>query len=814
MLRSTRGGGGTFMENSVQLTGGMFTIYDCAARSFSCSTALRESFGCPSRGFEALLDGDERDRLDAILSELSVQTGPGFRGAQFYLKNNAGHAVPCQLNFVCDQPGRQIMITVEPAEPNGIWDGHRPAALLFWDEFLTRLDKALADATPDSAVVYFDVQRFKAINSMFGMLEGDRLLRYIAEHVLQLVGPAGFACRSNADRFVFYTECSREQLEEHIENLFDDIASFGLPVEILCNAGIYRPEGVTIAANTAVDCAILAQNTVKGSFTSRFCYYSKSLSERLLSEQEIAGAMRQALTSGQFLVYYQPQYNHTTQRLVGAEALVRWLHPEKGLIPPGQFIPVFEKNGFISRLDAYIFDRVCAFQKTRLDQGIDIVPISVNLTRYDLFNRGFLERLEATRHRYDVPAKYVRIEITESSALGGSHFINEALAKLHSYGYTVEMDDFGSGYSSLNILKDINFDVIKLDMSFVKEETDGGRTGRGGTILSSVVRMINWLQLPMIAEGVETMEQADFLRSIGCDYIQGYLYSRPLPEREFNELLLGSHIGEAAPNLQLIETMDADRFWSNDSLETLIFSNYVGGAAIFDYQKGGRAEILRANRKYIQELGMNLSEKDLINHDVLEFLDDVGRIIYEDMLDKAIASGEEEESETWRTITSSCCGEDKICVRSSVRVIGRSKDSYIFYSMIRNITAEKQRWVDILDNERRFKVASEQVNIYYWEYNVATREMRPCFRCMRDLGLPALLQNYPDSAIEMGVFPPEIADEYREWHRKIEEGVPQIEGILPLTVGRVPFHVRYTTEFDESGRPVKAYGSAALVVDH
>jgi len=147
-----------------------------------------------------------------------------------------------------------------------------------------------------------------------------------------------------------------------------------------------------------------------------------------------------------------------------------------------------------------------------------------------------------------------------------------------------------------------------------------------------------------------------------------------------------------------------------------------------------------------------------------------------------------------------------------VRMIGKSDTSILFYAMIRNITAEKRRYIDVLDSERRFKMASEQVNIYYWEYTVATREMRPCFRCMRDLGLPALLTNYPDSAIEMGVFPPEVADMYRDWHRQIAEGVRELEAVIPLTVGRVPFRVRYTTEFDENGRPVKAYGSAALVV--
>ena len=409
-----------------------------------------------------------------------------------------------------------------------------------------------------------------------------------------------------------------------------------------------------------------------------------------------------------------------------------------------------------------------------------------------------------------MPPKYIRVEITESAALGNSQFINAAVKKLHNYGYIVEMDDFGSGYSSLNILKDIDFDIIKLDMRFLESE-QGGKN-RGGTILSSVVRMVNWLGLPIIAEGVETIQQADFLKSIGCDYVQGFLYSRPLGQEAYEELLNGTQIGSTIPQMKLIDTLNIANFWSSDSLETLIFSNFVGGAAIFEY-RGQKPEILRVNRKYLAELGMNLSEKELVNANFLDFFDEAGREVYIKMLDCAIESGEEQESEAWRTITSSCCGEEKMCIRSTVRVIGKSKDNYLFYAMIRNVTAEKKQYDAILDSERRFKMASEQVNIYYWEYTVATREMRPCFRCMRDLGLPALLTNYPDSAIEMGVFPPETADMYRDWHRQIAEGVPSLEAVIPLTVGRIPFIVRYTTEFDENNRPVKAYGSAALVVD-
>ncbi len=809
------------MEEQVAIGNGMFAIYDCGSKRFSCSVPLLEAFG--ESGEDSLyqmleerggLSGAERRRLENILAGMTEQTEPSVYQTRFRLRTGEGREAPYLVGFISDEPQRQVVVTFQEEPPAGAGDSggcaeNRLTGLMTREAFLGRLEELDAAA---GAVVYFDVQRFKVINSMFGMLEGDRLLRYIADRIRAGLGDRGFACQLNADRFAMYVPGGREEVERCVEALFDDIAAFGLPFDILCNAGICLLDGTKLAADTVLDNAIMAQNNVKGSFTHRFHYYTDELRESLLGANEIAGMMRKALQGRQFVVYYQPQYNHSTGMMVGAEALTRWLHPEKGLIPPDQFIPVFESNGFISQLDEYVFEEVCAFLRRCLDRKEAVVPVSVNLTRYDLFTPGFLDRLEAIRGKYGVPVRYIRVELTESSALGGSRFINEALSTLHGYGYTVEMDDFGSAYSSLNILKDLDFDVIKLDTRFFRDE--GGKPGRGGTILSSVVRMVNWLQLPLIAEGVEEMDQADFLRSIGCDLIQGYLYSRPLPERDFEPLLRGSHTGEPKPSLRLIEAMDADRFWSMDSLETLIFSNFVGGAAIFDYSRDGRVEVLRVNEKYLRELGMNLSEKELVYRDPTGPMDKAGREAYRAAIDRAIETGEEQECETWRNITSECCGEERICIRSSIQLIGRSKGSYIFYVMIRNVTAEKRRVEDILDSERRFKAASEQVNIYYWEYTVATHEMRPCFRCMRDLGLPALLTDYPDSAIKMGVFPPEVADEYREWHRKIDAGeAASLEAVMPLTVGRVPFHVRYTTEFDESGRPVKAYGSAALVVD-
>ncbi len=807
------------MEKQNTLDHGIFAIYDCTEKTIVCSLGLSKLLGGTGSGeslYELLernssMDEDERQRLDGVLTDMAKRREPSVCQERFRLRDAKGRQVYVQVGFAAADPRQQIMLTIR--EDTAFGQNcecmvNRLTGLMNREAFLIRLAEP---GIITGAVVYFDVQRFKIINSMFGMPEGDRLLGHIAVCIRASLGKRDFACQLNADRFAFYMDGSKEQVERCVEELFHEIASFGLPFEILCNAGIYLLEGAKPAAGKMLDCAIMAQSQVKGSFTHHFCWYTEALWESLLGDHEITGMMRKALQNREFLVYYQPQYNHSTGMMVGAEALSRWLSPEKGLIPPGQFIPVFEKSGFITRLDEYVFEEVCAFLRRCLDCSVPVVPISVNLTRHDLFTPGFLDKLADIREKYGVPARYVRIEITESSALGSSRFINEALDKLHSHGFTVEMDDFGSGYSSLNILKDIDFDIIKLDMSFFEKEQVP--TGRAGTILSSIVRMVNWLQLPLIVEGVEVAEQADFLRSIGCDYIQGYLYSRPLPEADFERLLREGRSGVTKPHMRLIEAMDANRFWSEDSLETLIFSNFVGGAAIFDYRKGGKAEILRVNEKYLRELGMNLYEKEVVNHDPMDTMEAGDMEIYRRTIDRAIETGDEEECETWRTITSSCCGRDRICIRSAMRVIGRSKGEYIFYVMIRNITAEKQRVADILASERRFKAASEQVNIYYWEYTVDTHEMRPCFRCMRDLGLPALMTNYPDSAIEMGVFPQEVADLYRDWHRQIAQGVPSLEAVMPLTVGRIPFHVRYTTEFDENGRPIKAYGSAALVVD-
>lgn len=527
-----------------------------------------------------------------------------------------------------------------------------------------------------------------------------------------------------------------------------------------------------------------------------------------ITEDEVVNSFETALQDHQFLVYYQPQMNHSTGRVVGAEALVRWQSPERGFLPPICFIPVLESHNLIWKLDLYVFEQICIFLRRSLDEGRQTVPISFNLSRLDIAHEAYLDNLKAILEKYQIPVRLLRAEITESSAIGGIELVTKALNTLHEIGMLVEMDDFGSGYSSLNLLKDLSVDILKLDLRFL----EGDLSGRGGIIVSSIARMAKWLDTPVIAEGVETLEQANFMQSIGINYMQGYLYFRPLPEADFREKLQQLKHEPLSSGMELIQHLDAGQFWDPTSLETLIFSHYVGAAAIFTYEDGA-VEILRANEKYQKELGMNLSVHEIIRTNPWLYHDEESRRIYEDTMKRAISSGEEETCETWRCITSKCCGEDRICIRSTIRLIGVAEPQYLFYAMIQNVTKEKQLLNNIVQSEQVLKAASEHAQLYAWEYDIATKQMRPCFRCMRDLGLPPLLENYPEPVIASGLFPPDYADMYRDWHKQIAEGVDHLEAIIPLTVGRIPFHVRYTTEYDETGKPLKAYGSATLVVD-
>lgn len=384
-------------------------------------------------------------------------------------------------------------------------------------------------------LVRFDIEKFKVINELLGYQEGDALLKYIAGVLRKHIGKNGTYGRLEADVFVMCFPHSEENVSLMIEKYLENMRHYSLNIEIILCFGLYIIHDITVPVDLMIDRATLALKTIKGNYITRYAYYDDILRQKLMEEQEIVNEMKDALTTGQFLVYLQPKCSLDTEKIVGAEALVRWKHPTKGLIPPGKFIPVFEKNGFIMELDAYIWEETCKLIKKWIDNGKTVLPISVNISRVNLYNPQLVTIIRELVEKYGIPPHLLELEITESAYTNNAFQLIDVLNEFHEHGFTVMMDDFGSGYSSLNMLKDIPVDALKIDLNFL---SGADALGRGKNILSSVVGMSRSINLPTIAEGVETKEQADFLRSIECHRAQGYFFFKPMPITEFEKAVL------------------------------------------------------------------------------------------------------------------------------------------------------------------------------------------------------------------------------------------------------------------------------------
>ncbi|MEG0216548.1 MAG: EAL domain-containing protein, partial [Hungatella sp.] len=280
------------------------------------------------------------------------------------------------------------------------------------------------------------------------------------------------------------------------------------------------------------------------------------MSATLTMEQEITNDMKYALENGQFEIYLQPQYNIHTKLPCGAEALVRWMHPKKGMLSPGIFIPIFERNGFITKLDYYVWEQACRCLHEWILQGIKPYPISVNVSRVDLYNPKLVETFLELVDRYEIEPRLLNLELTESAYTDNPIAMKKMMERLQEHGFLIMMDDFGSGYSSLSLLKDILVDVLKIDMQFLSKTEI---PGRGENIIASVIRMAKWLNIPVIAEGAESGDQVDFLRSVGCDFVQGYYFARPMPVSDYEQLCIRLSL-----NVPLIFDQKPDHYCYDD----------------------------------------------------------------------------------------------------------------------------------------------------------------------------------------------------------------------------------------------------------
>lgn len=388
------------------------------------------------------------------------------------------------------------------------------------------------------AFIHFDIDRFKMINSFYGAKEGDRLICYVANAIREVMN--AYDARSTYGRIsgdVFgicmpYKELGdiygviariKEQIRKHTVHYYLETCS-----------GIYLIEDKEMDVSVIFDNACMAAAQCKEKYMVHDAMYTKELSESLKREQEIIDEMDTALEQNQFVVYFQPKYELEDLSPGGAEALVRWQKPDGTMVSPGVFIPIFEKNGFITKLDYYVWEKVCQFIRQELDAGRKPAPISVNVSRVNLYNPKFLDSLIDLVEKYKIPPKYLHLELTESVFSDNATMIQDTVFYLHKAGFTILMDDFGSGYSSLNVLKDVDLDVLKIDMKFFSK---GGTADKGAKIIEAVIKMAESLNMTVIAEGVEEPEQVEFLTKLGCDYIQGYYFAKPMPQEQYQELM-------------------------------------------------------------------------------------------------------------------------------------------------------------------------------------------------------------------------------------------------------------------------------------
>lgn len=394
------------------------------------------------------------------------------------------------------------------------------------------------------ALVLLDLHGFKFINASFGFSVGDRLLCGVSDILARALGADEIYYHRFADQFGFLLHTQDESvIRKRVTAIMDAISAFELvpgdshPIHCYCGIKVNQSNSNELNIGLMQDRAAAALAQVKNLHGNHLAFYDHTLLERAQHKNHIEQHMHAALRNREFIAYLQPKYDLHTEQIVSAEALVRWQRPDGSLVPPGDFIPIFEQNGFITQLDLYIFEEVCRTQRRWLDEGLPIVPISVNQSRLLFYQKNYLETVHGLVSKYDLDPKYIIIEVTESLATNKAEEIASVISGLHALGFSVSMDDFGSGYSSLNVLRKLSIDELKLDRDFLSSTE---LEARSRIILRNILELARELHITTVCEGVETRIQADQLRDMGCDIAQGYFFSRPIDIESFTKLAFGT----------------------------------------------------------------------------------------------------------------------------------------------------------------------------------------------------------------------------------------------------------------------------------
>jgi diguanylate cyclase (GGDEF)-like protein len=405
-----------------------------------------------------------------------------------------------------------------------------------YEGFLTKVKRSLALGEHEHYIIIrLDIKNFKLVNDSYGLEVGNRLLCRVAEKMCEADIPDAIYCRIACDRFgLFIPEEYEDEIVRKLLKLpfyADDEERY----EVYLYMGVYRIIDKALPVSAMSERANIALNTVKSNRFVRIAVYDESMYTDIIRESELSNEVSRAIENGEINIYLQPQMAADGKRIMGAEVLVRWEHPAKGLLNPGDFLPVFEKNYKIVDIDQYVWELACRLLRKWNDEGKKEIYLSINISPRDFESIDVYKTLMSLVEKYRIDPEQLRVEITETAIMTNPEKQIELIGRLRLAKFYVEMDDFGSGYSSLGMLKDIHLDAIKLDMRFLSKGVD---EERGKKVLKMTVQLIKELNMTAVAEGVETQDEVEYLREIGCDMFQGFYFSRPIPVADFEQKYL------------------------------------------------------------------------------------------------------------------------------------------------------------------------------------------------------------------------------------------------------------------------------------
>lgn len=594
----------------------------------------------------------------------------------------------CFVQDISEQKAKQLKQTPQPSSP-----AVPPPALDPLTGLYQKLDflRLAADLLQRSSQITYclmaiDIEHFKLFNEWYGHRAGDRFLRAISQLLDQAQAlHGGVAGYMGNDDFAILLP-NRPELLAQVQNEITLCSKrHGGNAGFLPAFGLYAVQDAAAPVITMYDRACIALTEVIGNYAQRAKWYDTKIVQVMEENHVLLSEVQHALEHGEFTFYAQPQCHMSTGKIVGFESLVRWVHPTRGLITPNDFVPLLERSGFIVDLDVFIWNQVCRNVRRWIDQGHRPIPISVNVSRVDIYTMDVVRHFRTLVRDYHLDPALIEIEITESAYAEDCNIITSVVNELRQAGFTILMDDFGSGYSSLNMLKDVNVDILKIDMKFL--DMNEQSKGRGTGILQAIISMARLMELRIIAEGVETQEQLELLQDLDCWYGQGYYFYHPMPIAAVEALLADEEkIDFGGIQAQMVEQLSPRELLNQELFSETLLNNILGAVAFYGICQGV-VEIIRANEQYYRLTQTNPADLEARRTRILEYVYHEDHQIALDIFERAhrnILKGAQGEFRRHRG--------DGATIWMHLRVFFlREQDGHrLFYGSVSDITQQKQ----------------------------------------------------------------------------------------------------------------------------